>query len=87
MKTQINLFDHASGLRDTIVVPISRDEVVQRLRRIIGEPQFEIFDEDFAMYMRIDIGPIIIHVFSYSADAAAAAWNEIVGTLQRRAIA
>ena len=89
MKTRINLYDHAAGLRDTITVPLSRDATVCRLRQAIGEPQadsYEIFAEDIEIYARLDTTPIIVHIFSYSADAAAGAWNEIVSALTRRAL-
>ncbi len=89
MKTRINLYDHAAGLRDTIVVPLAHDVTVHRLQLAIGEPQadsYEIFDEDIAVYARVDTESITVHVFSYAADAAAAEWNRIVGTLIRKGV-
>ena len=89
MKTRINLYDHAAGLRDSIIIPLSHNEVVHRLRLAIGEPQadsYELFDEDIAVYARVDTESIAVHIFSYSADAAAAEWNRIVGTLTGRAL-
>ena len=88
MKTRINFFDHASGLRDTIEVPLCRDIAVNRLRLAIGEPEFEVYGEDdgIAIYARIDVSPIAVHLFSYSAAVAAGARNELVGTLTGRAL-
>ena len=85
MKTRINLYDHAAGLRDSIEVPLTRDETVHRLRQAIGEPQF--FTEDgIAIYARVDTEPITMHVFSCSTVTAAGAWNEVINVLTRRAL-
>ncbi len=81
MKTRINIYDHAAGMRDSITIPLSHDATVCRLRKAIGEPTFEVFDEDIAVYARVDVEPIAIHIFSYSAEAAAGAWNEVINTL------
>ena len=89
MKTRINVYDHAAGLRDTVEVPLSRDVTVNRLRKAIGEPQadsYEIFEDDFTVYARVDAEPITVHIFSYSADGAAGEWNRIVGTLIGRVV-
>ena len=87
MKTQINIFDHVAGIRDSVEIPLPLGVIVRRLQSAIGEPQFEIFDgDDVSVYARVDDSPIVVHVFGYSADAAAARWNEILGEITRKGV-
>ena len=83
MKTQVNAYDHGSGLRDSVTVPFGRDLAICRLRKALGGPQYKIFTEDIAVYARIDVEPIVVHIFSCSVDRSAAAWDKIVSTLTR----
>ena len=86
MKTKINAYDHSGGLQYTSLIPLSRDVTVCRLRLAIGEPQFELYDdEEVSVYCRVDVTPIEVHLHAYpsNSQAAAARWNQIINTLLR----
>ncbi len=86
--TSIDLFDHCSGLRDYLEIDAPRELIIERLRQVIPEPQFDISDEDeFTVHARVDVDPIQVHINGYPASMVSGGWHEILGVLTRRAIA
>ena len=89
MTTRINLFDHSSGLRDTVEISLPRDLLIHRLQAAIGKPSFELDDDgEVSVYARVDCKTVAVHVFSYpyNSQAASARWNEILNTLTKKAV-
>ena len=79
--TRINLLNEVSGMRDSVEIPLGRQETINRLRAAIGEPVFELDGDDLAVYARVDASPIALHIFGYGREAALAEWNRIVGAM------
>ncbi len=92
MKTRINIFDHADGRQEIIEVALSRKVIIERLRALIGNPQFELWEnlwesEIFA-YCRFDADNIVLHIFGTYTDSTTIAFkNQIFGALERKVIA
>lgn len=83
--TQIQIFDHADGRQDTIEVALPRKVVIERLRALIGNPIFELWDNDIFAYVRFNAEIIILHIFGMYTDSTTIAFkNQIFAALEGR---